>query len=249
MQNYQVLILSAGVGSRMGKYNKTPKSLNEIRQKKIIEMIFEKLKLLGIKDIYLTVGYKSKKIIQFLKSKKFKFKTIYIKNFRNCGSIYSWYSFYKTWKRKKKNLILLHSDLLFDNSYLSLLKKKKHNIVCCSEYNRNNYKQDFWMCTSKKNNLVNSIVQYKSIEQKVKRYQISCINKFSSNMLEKFFPYMKNYFSKYGINDTWEVVLNKFIQESNFKIYLYKNSRYWFNINTLKDLNKAKNFFNKESRI
>ena len=105
------------------------------------------------------------------------------------------------------------------------------------------------MCTSKKNNLVNSIVQYKSIEQKVKRYQISCINKFSSNMLEKFFPYMKNYFSKYGINDTWEVVLNKFIQESNFKIYLYKNSRYWFNINTLKDLNKAKNFFNKESRI
>ena len=68
-------------------------------------------------------------------------------------------------------------------------------------------------------------------------------------MLKKFFPYMKNYFSKYGINDTWEVVLNKFIQESNFKIYLYKNSRYWFNINTLKDLNKAKNFFNKESRI
>ena len=53
---------------------------------------------------------------------------------------------------------------------------------------------------------------------------------------------MKNYFSKYGINDTWEVVLNKFIQESNFKIYLYKNSRYWFNINTLKDLNKAKIF-------
>ena len=40
MQNYQVLILSAGVGSRMGKYNKMPKSLNEIRQK-IIEMIFE----------------------------------------------------------------------------------------------------------------------------------------------------------------------------------------------------------------
>ena len=144
---------------------------------------------------------------------------------------------------------MLHSDLFFDNSYLSLLKKKKHNIVCCSEYNRNNYKPDFWMCTSRKNNLVNSIVQYKYIEQKVKRYQISCINKFSSNMLKKFFPYMKNYFSKYGINDTWEVVLNKFIQESNFKIYLYKNSRYWFNINTLKDLNKAKNFFNKESRI
>ena len=43
-----------------------PKSLNEIRQKKIIEMIFEKLKLLGIKDIYLTVGYKSKKLFNFL---------------------------------------------------------------------------------------------------------------------------------------------------------------------------------------
>ena len=38
-----------------------------------------------------------------------------------------------------------------------------------------------------------------------------------------------------------KLFLNKFIQESNFKIY-YKNSRYWFNINTLKDLNKAKNF-------
>ena len=227
----------------MGKYNKMPKSLNEIRQK-IIEMIFEKLKLLGIKDIYLT-GVKIKKNIQFLTIKNLR---LLYKNFKTVF-IYSWYSFYKTWNRKKKNLILLHSDLFFDNSYLSLLKKKKHNIVCCSEYNRNNYKPDFWMCTSRKNNLVNSIVQYKYIEQKVKRYQISCINKFSSNMLKKFFPYMKNYFSKYGINDTWEVVLNKFIQESNFKIYLYKNSRYWFNINTLKDLNKAKNFFNKESRI
>ena len=99
-----------------------PKSLNEIRQKKIIEMIFEKLKLLGIKDIYLTVGYKSKKIIQFLKSKKFKFKTIYIKNFRNCGSIYSWYSFYKTWNRKK--ISFCYIVIYFSITHLSLLKKK-----------------------------------------------------------------------------------------------------------------------------
>ena len=143
---------------------------------------------------------------------------------------------------------MLHSDLFFDNSYLSLLKKKNIILYVALNIIEIIINQIFWMCTSRKNNLVNSIVQYKYIEQKVKRYQISCINKFSSNMLKNF-SYMKNYFSKYGINDTWEVVLNKFIQESNFKIYLYKNSRYWFNINTLKDLNKAKNFFNKESRI
>ena len=104
------------------------------------------------------------------------------------------------------------------------------------------------MLNSRKNNLVNSIVQYKYIEQKVKRYQISVLINLVQICL-KIFSLYENYFSKYGINDTWEVVLNKFIQESNFKIYLYKNSRYWFNINTLKDLNKAKNFFNKESRI
>ena len=50
------------------------------------------------------------------------------------------------------------------------------------------------MCTSRKNNLVNSIVQYKYIEQKVKRYQISCINKFSSNMLKNFSLYEKLFF-------------------------------------------------------
>ena len=248
MQNCQVLILSAGIGSRMGKQSRLPKCLNDIKQKKVIEMLFEKLYFLGFKDIYLTVGYKSKKIISFLKKKKYTIKKIYIKNFKNCGSVYSWYSFYKIWKKKKKNLILIHSDLLFDISYLNLLKKRKQNIICCSEFNKNKYKSDYWMCTTKKTNIIKSILQYKFLKLNEKKYQISCINKFSPNMLKHFFPYMKKYFLRYGINDTWEIVLNKFIRESNYNIYLYKNAKYWFNINTVRDLTKAKTFFNNESK-
>ena len=103
------------------------------------------------------------------------------------------------------------------------------------------------MCTTKKNNIVDSIFQNKLIKNKNKKYQIACINKFSSKMLNLFFPFMKNYFIKNGVRDTWEIVLNKFIEKRNIKLYLYKSSKYWFNINTIRDLNKAKIYFKQKA--
>ena len=79
---------------------------------------------MGIKDIYLTVGYKSK-LFNFLNLRNLNLK-LFILKILETVVLFIAGILYKNCE-EKKNLILLHSDLLFDNSYLSLLKK--HNIV------------------------------------------------------------------------------------------------------------------------
>ena len=65
--------------------------------------------------------------------------------------------------------------------------------------------------------------------------------------MKEFFDYMNKYFEYNGIDDTWEIVLNKFIQDKKKKVHVMKSKNFWFNLNTQKDLNLAKRYLNKST--
>lgn len=241
MKNYQVLILSAGTGSRMKELSKIPKCLNKINDITLIERILNDLCQLGLKDIYMTVGYKGKIIEKFLTQKKYKVKFIRIKNYSKCGSVYSWFKFKKTWN-KKKNLILLHSDLIFDITYIKNLLNNKKNIISGSDFHKNSLKPYNWMCTYSKEKKITKLLQNNWLIKERYKTQIACINKFYPKTMNNFFKFMENYFKIKGIQDTWEIVLNEYMQESKNVIFLYNNKKYWFNINSKQDLKKAEKF-------
>ncbi|MFH1607949.1 MAG: phosphonopyruvate decarboxylase [archaeon] len=70
----KAIILSAGIGSRMGELTKdNPKCLLEINGKSIIRNQVEVLKKNGINDISVVVGYKKEKIIEATKDFNLKF--------------------------------------------------------------------------------------------------------------------------------------------------------------------------------
>ena len=108
LKNYSILLLSAGIGKRLGKIGlKSPKCLLDIKNKKLIEHLIEILQKRNVKEISIVVGYKSQMIINAVKNyKKIKFNFIKIKDFRKNGHAKSWHSFKKIWNKKTSYFII-----------------------------------------------------------------------------------------------------------------------------------------------
>ena len=128
------IILSAGVGERMGKIGKIkPKSLFKVGKFSILKNIFLILRSRGAREVNLVLGYKYKKVLNEAKSfKGLKIRYIVVDDYINNGSVYSLYKSENLWKNNKKKLILMmHTDLIFDPRYLDeIIKSKKKLIIC-----------------------------------------------------------------------------------------------------------------------
>ena len=71
LNNYFIILLSAGLGSRMGKVARnTPKSILKIGKTTPLDLLVEKLKTRGAKEINVILGFKYKKILKKLKNTK-----------------------------------------------------------------------------------------------------------------------------------------------------------------------------------
>ena len=244
VNKYSFVILSAGTGSRLGKIgSNTPKCLVQINKKKIIQNIIELLISIGAKEVFIGVGFKSQKIKEELK--KFnKIKVIYYKinDFKKNGSVYTLYKFKNLWN-KKKNIIMLHSDIIFDKKYLiNILKSKKKNIIGVKKIGKTFRKEKSFMAKINKKFELNNIDYNCNLNNPYG--EIICINKFSS----KFFLQLLNFFrSKFSFGrnkETWEWLLSDFLQITNEKVFVLKNQNFrWINMNTFSDYVYAKKLF------
>ena len=67
LSNYSIVLLSAGIGRRLGALGKKyPKCLLKINNKTLIELLINNLKKRKVRYISMIVGYKSKMLIKFL---------------------------------------------------------------------------------------------------------------------------------------------------------------------------------------
>ena len=70
-KKFNILILSAGTGSRMGSVGESiPKSMIKINNKEILDYLLDKLIAFNFSEVNITVGFKKIKIIEYLKKKK-----------------------------------------------------------------------------------------------------------------------------------------------------------------------------------
>lgn len=246
LNKYKVLILAAGVGKRLKEKGKnSPKSLLKIDKKTIIENLLDILKKRRFSDITIAVGYKKKKFQKFIESKNYKIKFLEIKDFAINGSSFSWYSFRKKWERDPKPLIILHADIFFDENLFENIIKSKHKNIIGSVCSKNKILKKKWVVYTNSKEKITEI-KLKKVPKNTLSNEISCINKFSTNVSGKIFMYMRDYFIRYNSHLTWEIVLNHFINQKKAKIYSLKNQKFfWFNINKISDLKEANSFYKK----
>ena len=244
LKKYNVIILAAGIGKRIGpKGKKNPKSLFKINNKAIIDNLFEILIKKKPKNITIIVGYKSKLIKKYLKKyNDIKINYVTIDDYSRNGHSYSWYSYKKIWKLFKRPTILFHADILFDKKYLdNLIKSKYKDIIGIRQVSKKLENEIFYV--SKKKLYVEKIAKIPNIQQPVG--EIIGINKISYSLMKKIFSFMEVYFKK-KLNKklSWEIVINDFIQKNPNTFKILNHQRYpWININRIEDFNKAKKLF------
>ncbi len=242
--NFNILILAAGTGSRIGpEGKKIPKSLFKINKKRIIDYLMQMLIKKKAKKIHIMTGYKSSLIKKYLK----KYNDVQItfrkiKDYKKNGHSYTWYKYKDLCEKSKKTTILFHADILFNEKYLNnIVKSNKKNVIGIKKYSKKLKKGIFYV--SKNNSYVKKISKMPNIKKPVG--EVIGINKISYPLMKKIFLFMKIYFKKKDKKKfSWEIVIDQFIQENPRTFQVLNDQNYpWININRISDYYAAKKIF------
>jgi len=107
----KTIILAAGMGTRLGKYNSNlPKCLLEFNKKTLIERQIETLRACGLNDIIVVKGYMSKKLQ--MPNVKFYFN----KDFANTNMVETLFC---AEKEMDDELLVCYSDILYDKEIIN----------------------------------------------------------------------------------------------------------------------------------
>ena len=126
--------MAGGKGTRLDPFTRVlPKPLIPIKGKPIIEIIIEKFFVSSVKDIYVSLNYKSKVIKSYLNANKHLNKIRYIDEDKPLGTA-GCLKFFQNFG--KKDLIITNCDILLnfniENVYKSHLKNKNDLTIVIS---------------------------------------------------------------------------------------------------------------------
>ena len=113
------LILNSGIGSRMGVLTKNePKCMTKLlNNETILERQLKQLVYFGIKKVVMTTGFMDNKIMDYCKSLELPIEIKFVKNERYNETNYI-YSINCAKEYLNDDIILMHGDLVFDDSVL-----------------------------------------------------------------------------------------------------------------------------------
>tara|TARA_Y100001970_G_scaffold294342_1_gene451062 strand:+ start:8449 stop:9522 length:1074 start_codon:yes stop_codon:yes gene_type:complete len=151
-QNYSVLIMAGGKGTRLAPFTHVlPKPLIPINKKTLLEHILDELKKNGVNKISFAVNYKSKTLIAYLDEiKKKKFKINFFKEHKPLGTIGI---LSKIYKKFEKNILIANCDTIIKYDYSKIFEyHKKNNYGITIVLAKKKQKLSYGSCELSKNN-------------------------------------------------------------------------------------------------
>ena len=232
-KNIVAVILCGGVGSRISEITKLiPKSLIKVQKQPIIWYVISSLIKSGVKEIVFPLGYKGDQIKKFVK-KNF---TKNIKNFKfyNTGNKTEIHDRIKKISDDLINyddFILVNSDTIFDFNLKELINfhKKNKYLISLSGIKM----ESAWGTIVKRNKNLKRFI----LNAQIENYKIKNLNKYDcyrntgiSVINSKCIKYFKK------LNKNFEVSLyNRFTKKNKVGVKIF--NKFWYPIETLKDLN------------
>jgi D-glycero-alpha-D-manno-heptose 1-phosphate guanylyltransferase len=228
MRKLDLIILCGGLGKRIrSKSKKLPKILIDIdKGKPFIEYLFKSLKIKHFNQIFLSIGYKKKRIIKFVKENP-KFNLAYCVENKLLGTGGA----VKNVIQKKKisdPFLVVNGDTFLNFNVKKLIKKNTHN----------NKKQSLILL--KRNERGNRYNQFKIEDNKI----IMLKKNYKDNNLINCGMYLfyKNDFKlKKKIFSIEKNILPTLIKKKKLN-YFINNSKIFFDIGVPKDLDRFKKF-------
>lgn len=129
----KALILNSGMGKRMGSITEDhPKCMSEIyKEETIISRQLKQLVNLGVCDIVITTGYYDKILIDYVNSLNLDITYTFVNNPIYDKTNYI-YSIYLAKEYLNDDLILMHGDLVFEDSVLLNIYNSKDSSITIS---------------------------------------------------------------------------------------------------------------------
>jgi len=242
INNFNVVLLVAGSGKRISNFSKKPKCLLKIGQKTILERNLNIWKNIGLKNIFIVLGYKSKSVEKELKKvkKKFKIRKIYNKNYNNYGNSFS---LFLALKKISGPVVIFDGDLIYDKKILlSFLYKSPPNSILTGPGKSSDIECAKVLIGKDKS--IKKIVDKESISNK--KYiglkflgEALGIIKLSSRHAQKLRNSLKDFLSvKENLELNWEKAFNHFLLRNKLNYYFTKSKK-WIEIDLKKDFIKA----------
>ena len=242
----KAIIIAAGQGLRLGDLTKNlPKSLLDINGKSILERQTELLQANGITEIIVVTGPNQEKF----SDKKLKYvKDNFYENHEQLGSLMEARNFFDS------ELLILFSDVLFDNQVLSKIinSNEDFNIAVDPNWEKNYTGRTEHPISQAdlsliENNLIIKIMKNLIPENNCKITEFIGIIKLSQKGTEKFVNHYKNLensIDKNKLIKKWYLtnMLQDLIDNNNsiFPITIEGN---WCEIDTVQDLERARKLF------
>ena len=242
----QAIILAAGMGKRLGEYTRNnTKCMVPVNGTPLIDRMLNQLSRLNLNRVVIVVGYEGKKLMEYVGEERNGLRIEYIENsvYDRTNNIYS-LALAKE-KMQEDDTLLLESDLIFEDSMLSLLLDNPFpNLALVAKY-------ETWMdgtmvCIDKDCHIVNFVTKaafnYHHIDQ---YYKTVNIYKFSRTFSrDKYIPFLEAYTKAVGNNEYYENVLRiiTFLNSEELKA-LPVGHRKWYEIDDKQDLDIAEALF------
>ena len=242
----KAIIIAAGYGTRLGDHTKKiPKALVDINGKSILKRQTELLQANGITEIIVVTGPNREKFLD----KKLKYvKDNFYENHEQLGSLMEARNFFNS------ELLILFSDVLFDNQVLSKIinSKKDFNIAIDLNWEKKYTKRTEHPISQAdlvliQNNLVFKIKKNLIPENNSKIGEFIGIIKLSLKGAEKFVNHYKNLENstdKIKLIKKWYLtnMLQDLIDDDNSISPMIIEGN-WCEIDTVQDLEHAKKLF------
>lgn len=234
MKKYTIVILAAGIGSRLRPLTEDmPKCMADVAGEKIIERQIRILKK-SFNNINVVVGYQREKLIPLLNG----VKIVINENYETTNNMYSLYLAKKNIP-EENGLIILNGDIVFDENVVEILKNSENeNVVLIKE---GEYFEESMKITVDNSGKINGISKKISKED---AFGTSIdFYRFSKNAKDKLFEIIESIIATDKTQWT-EVAVNQLFEKVDVYPLNIHNNR-WYEIDTGDDLIAARKLFEK----
>ena len=232
----KALIVAAGMGRRLEGYiGDSPKSLINLRDKRIIEKQIEILKESGVDDIAIVVGYQRQKIMEVLGD-----KVVYYYNpfFETTNSVVSmWLA--KDFFKGKEEIVVMNSDILIESQVIKDLIKSPNDfcvVVDLGRYNKLGYKVKI---------IDESVVEMgMDIKEGEVAGEYAGVSKFSTKTVPLLNKVLDQFMEDKKFNVWYETAYVQMISEGTKISYIDVDKKCWVELDTPDDIEKVRQYFN-----
>lgn len=242
----QAMILAAGMGKRLKHLTENnTKCMVKVNETSIIERALRILDRKGLSKIVLVVGYKGKKLIEFVEQLGIHTPLVYVWNYdyEKTNNIYS-LSLAKEYLCREDTL-LLESDLVFEESIIDMLLEDKRTSLALVD------KFESWMDGScmvidEADRILDFIPgKYFDFREKENYYKTVNIYKLSRQFLKNIYvPFLEAYEKAMGENEYYESVIKLIVMLDTSEIRVKRlNGQKWYEIDDVQDLDIAESLF------